>query len=188
MGKIADALALILACTTANDASVNYSRYVPGCRCRYLEIPHCPNGIFTCFALVLAGRRCLHRLWHGELLIMHHHWQYSYCLCVCSRSKVPMAPMGKWLTRLPRLLLVHLRTLRSTPVGTCRRDLQKFPSPRWENTLLTCPIRFSSFFMGAASSTSMQYVPSAPETSKVPIAPMGRWLTCPNRISSFVLD
>jgi len=40
--------------------------------------------------------------------------------------------MGKWLTRLPRLLLVHLRTLRSTPVGTCRRDLQKFPSPRWD--------------------------------------------------------
>ena len=44
MGKIADALALILACTTANDALVNYSRYVPGCRSRYLEIPHCPDG------------------------------------------------------------------------------------------------------------------------------------------------
>ena len=42
------------------------------------------------------------------------------------------------------------------------------------NALLTCPFRFSSLMMGAASkSTSMEYVPSAPESSKVPIAPMG---------------
>ena len=55
MGKIADALALILACTTANDASVNYSRYVPGCRSRYLEIPHCPDGKNAdVLALILA--------------------------------------------------------------------------------------------------------------------------------------
>ena len=55
MGKIADALALILACTTANDALVNYSRYVPGCRSRYLEIPHCPDGkMADAFALILA--------------------------------------------------------------------------------------------------------------------------------------
>jgi hypothetical protein len=32
-----------------------------------------------------------------------------------------------------------------------RAHLQKFPSPRWENALLTCPFRFSSFMMGAAS-------------------------------------
>ena len=55
MGKIADALALILACTTANDALVNYSRYVPGCRSRYLEIPHCPDGkIADVLAFTLA--------------------------------------------------------------------------------------------------------------------------------------
>ncbi|KOO53332.1 hypothetical protein Ctob_016402 [Chrysochromulina tobinii] len=29
-----------------------------------------------------------------------------------------------------------------------RSDLQNFPSPRWENALLTCPFRFSSFMMG----------------------------------------
>ena len=82
--------------------------------------------------------------------------------------------MGKWLTCLPRLSLAQLQpTLWSTTGCACRRDLEKFPWPRWENTLLTCPIRFSSFLMGAASSTSMEYVPSAPETSKVPIAPMG---------------
>jgi hypothetical protein len=32
-----------------------------------------------------------------------------------------------------------------------RAHVQKFPSPRWENALLTCPFRFSSFMMGAAS-------------------------------------
>ena len=99
--------------------------------CTCLQTSHCPDGIFTCFALMLAGRRCVHRQWHGELLIVHHHWQHS-CWSACST--------------------------------------QKFPSPRWENALLTCPIRFSSFMMGAASkTTSMEYVPSAPESSKVPI-------------------
>jgi hypothetical protein len=41
-------------------------------------------------------------------------------------------------------------------------------------SLLTCPFRFSSFMMGAASNYSLMYVLSAPETSKVPIA---RWET-----------
>jgi hypothetical protein len=97
------------------------------------EIFPCPDGILTCFALVLSGRRCLHRRWHGDLVIMHHHWQHSY-ICACSRSKFPIAPMGKLLTSLPRLSLAQLRpTLRSTTGCTCRRDLQKIRSPRWEN-------------------------------------------------------
>ncbi len=50
-----------------------------------------------------------------------------------SCSKVPIAPMGKWLTCLTRLTLAQLRTLRSTTVGACCRDLEKFPSPRWES-------------------------------------------------------
>ena len=54
---------------------------------------HRPDGIFTCFARMLAGRRCVHQQWHGELLIVHHHRQHS-CLCACSRSKFPIAPMG----------------------------------------------------------------------------------------------
>ena len=48
----------------------------------------CPNGIFTCFALVLAGRRCLCPEWHGKLLVVHHHWQLSY-LCACSAQNFP---------------------------------------------------------------------------------------------------
>ena len=60
-----------------------------------LRITHCPDGIFTCFALMLAGRRCLHQR-HGELLMVHHHWQLGL-RSACSRSKVPIAPMGKCL-------------------------------------------------------------------------------------------
>ena len=70
-----------------------------------LKTSHRPDGIFTCLrSLVLAGRRCLCPGWHGELLVVHHHWQHSY-LCACSCSKLPIAPMGKMLTRLLRLSL-----------------------------------------------------------------------------------
>ena len=85
MGKIADALALILACTTANDALVNYSRYVPGCRSRYLEIPHCPDGKI---ADVLD---LTHACTTANALV-------NYSGYVPQRpSKVPIAPMGKCL-------------------------------------------------------------------------------------------
>ena len=59
------------------------------CR-RDLESSYCPDGIFTCFVCVLAGWRCPGLGWHGDLLIVHHHWQHSL-LCACSRSKVPIA-------------------------------------------------------------------------------------------------
>jgi hypothetical protein len=58
-----------------------------------------------------------------------------YSVCALRSSKLPIrAPMGKMLTRLPRLSLAQLRlTLRSTTVCTCRRDLENFPMPRWES-------------------------------------------------------
>ena len=59
----------------------------------------------------------------------------NYRGCAPQRpSKVPMAPMGKLLTLLPRLSLA--RTLRSTTASTCHRDLQNFPSPPWETHIL----------------------------------------------------
>ena len=44
----------------------------------------------------LAGGRFAYQQWHSELLIVHHHWQLSW-ICACSRSKLPIAPMGKCL-------------------------------------------------------------------------------------------
>ncbi len=62
--------------------------------------------------------------------------------------KVPIAPMGKLLTCLPRLTLAQLRTLRSTIVCTCHRDLENFPLPPWETHVLLVVCR-------AAVSTSL---------------------------------
>jgi hypothetical protein len=42
-------------------------------------------------------------------------------------------------------------TISGNTAGNVRAHPQKFPMPRWENALLTCPFRFSSFMMGAAS-------------------------------------
>ena len=125
-GKMADVVASTLACTTAADAPVNYRGYMQ----QRPKTSHRPHGRLK-FCSFFAGRWCRGFGWHGELLILHHHWQHSL-LCACSCSKLPIAPMGKLLTRLPRLTLAQLRTLLSTTVGTCHRDLENFPSPRWE--------------------------------------------------------
>ena len=52
MGKLADALALILACTTANDASVNYRMYVLQRPCK---VPIAPMGFSHVLHLCLQG-------------------------------------------------------------------------------------------------------------------------------------
>ena len=113
-----------------------------------------PRWIFTCFALMLAGRRCLHQRRHGELLMVHHHWQLGL-RSACSRSKVPIAPKGKGLVdRSSSILIFYDGCCLELPGwSTChlRLKLQKFPSPRWENVVLTCSFRFSSLILGAAS-------------------------------------
>ena len=58
-----------------------------------LKISHRPDGIFTCFALALAERRCVNQQWLGDFVIVHHHWQHSY-ISACSCSKFLIAPMG----------------------------------------------------------------------------------------------
>ena len=51
--------------------------------------------------------------------------RYVHAFC----SKVPIAPMRRLFTCLPRLSLAQLRTLPSTTVCTCGRDFLKFQSP-----------------------------------------------------------
>ena len=75
-----------------------------------LKSSHRPDGIFTCFAHVLA------RLQGGGVYISSGTVSFSSCTitgntaynvrayvrkCLCSCSKLPIAPMGKLLTRLP---------------------------------------------------------------------------------------
>jgi len=135
-GKIADVLAWTLASTTAADAPVNYRlMYVP----QRLQISHRPNGIFTCFALVLAGWWCLRPKWHGDHLIVNHQWEHSW-LCAHSSSKVPNAPMGN--SRFARCLqgggvyvtsgtvTITSSSIYGNTVNGVRAHVQKFPSPR----------------------------------------------------------
>ena len=91
-GRNAEELALILAFVHLR--LTLRSTTVGTCR-RDLKSSHRPDGIFTCLALVFAGRRCSCPEWLGDLLIVHHHWQLSWRLCACSCSKVPIAPMGE---------------------------------------------------------------------------------------------
>ena len=102
----------------------------------------------------------------------------NYSMYVPQRpSKVPIAPMGKLLTRLPRLSLAQLRTLHER-FGELQQvraaeTSKKFPSPRWENAdelafSLACAT------VTDASVNFSRYVPQRP--SKVPIAPMGKCL------------
>ena len=51
--------------------------------------------------------------------------------------KLPIAPMGKWLTCLPRLLLAQLPTLRSTTQGVRAPESLKI-SHRPDGKMLTC--------------------------------------------------
>ena len=118
-GKIAHALALILAYATAADASINYSGYVP----QRPSISHRPDGKIADACLDSHLHNC--GRCSGQL--------QPYVRASETDSKLPIAPMGTLLTRLPRLTLPQLRTLRSTTGCTCCRDLAKFPSPRWEN-------------------------------------------------------
>jgi hypothetical protein len=64
-------------------------------------------------------------------------------------SRFPIASMGKLLTRLPLHSCCTTNTTASyTPVnysGYVPQRPETFPLPRWENALLTCPIRILLF-------------------------------------------
>ena len=143
-------------------AQLRTLRSITECTChRDLEnFPLLPIEVST-FCSLFAGWRCQCPGWHSDHLIVHHQWELCY-RCAHSCSKLLIAPMGKWLTCLPRLTLAQLRTLRSTTVctcrtlktshcpdgrltfcslfagrrGTCHRDPEKFSSPRGETHVL----------------------------------------------------
>jgi hypothetical protein len=79
--------------------------------------------------LLSAGRRFLRLFRHGLDIVFLDHRQHSFWKCACLCGKLPTAPMGKLLTCLPRLTLAQLRTLRSTSVGACHRDLESSHRP-----------------------------------------------------------
>ena len=138
----ADVLALILAFVhlrlTLRSTSV--------CTCRRdLKSSHRPDGNFTCFALVLAGRRCLSLEWHGDLLIVHRNWQHSL-QCACSRSNFPSPRWdfhifgtclclqgGGVAVRDGTVTFSSCTITGNTASGSVRALVQSFPSPRWEN-------------------------------------------------------
>ena len=169
------------------------------CACSRSKFPIAPMGFSHVSRFVLAGWRCAHLQRHGDLLIVHHHGQHSW-LCACSRSKVPIAPMGN-ADALALILACTTATDTSVNYRRCmlkrpckvpiapmgfshvlrlclqgggvdiiggpvsfswctitgnlaygvRAHAQKFPSPQRDKAWLTCPVRFSSFMMGAAS-------------------------------------
>jgi hypothetical protein len=100
MGKSADALASTLACTTAADASVNYSKYVPQ-RPQNFPLPRWDFHIWL--ALVLAGWRCLRPGWYGDFVIMHHQWKQSFH-CAALIFKSSHRPDGKVADALALIL------------------------------------------------------------------------------------
>ena len=134
MGKIADALALILACTTANDASVNYSRYVPGCRSRYLEIPHCPMGISHVLRLCLQGGGVF--IGSGTVTFLSCTVTGNTARNVRAHAQTSHRPDGKIADALASTLAYT--TAADAPVNYSlmyvhQRLTQNFPSPRWED-------------------------------------------------------
>ena len=125
MGKMLTRLLRLSLCTTGN-ASVNYSMYVPQ---RPSKVPIAPMVFSHLSRFVFAGWRCVHRRWHSELLMVHHHWQHSYW-SACSRSKVPIAPMGIPADLPNRLSSFNSdRYLDLSGICTCQPHLQTSHRP-----------------------------------------------------------
>jgi hypothetical protein len=83
--------------------------------------------------------------------------------------------MGKLLTNLPQLTLAQLwPTLRSTTVGTCRRDLKLSHRPDGKIADVLATTHACTTAANTPANYRM-YVPQRP--SMFPIAPMGKLLT-----------
>jgi hypothetical protein len=116
--EIADVLASTLACTTAN-ASINYSMYVPQ---RPSKVPIAPMGKLL---------MCLPRLSLAQLRPML--WSTTVGEACRDLAMFP-SPHGKIADMLAS---THSCTTTNDALvnfsgGACHRDLENFPSPRWE--------------------------------------------------------
>jgi hypothetical protein len=59
-----------------------------------LHNAHGPDGIFTCVALVLAGRRCLRLFRHGHDNVFLHLREYSFFCARCAHAQKFPSPHG----------------------------------------------------------------------------------------------
>ena len=113
-------------------------------------------GFSHASCVVLSGWRCLCLWRHGDLLIMHHHWQHSF-LCACSYPQNFPSPRWEKCSRAcfdSRLHNCGQRFCRLQYVRAAE-DLENFLSPRWENALMTCPTESSGLsLLGFAIVTS----------------------------------
>ena len=113
-------------------------------------------------SLLWVWRRCVHQQWHGELLIMHHHGQQSSLLVAWRRCPC------LFRHRHNDVLLDHRQ--HSFWIGAC--SCSKLPITPMEKMLT----RLLALILACATATDAsvnfsRYVPHRP--SKVPIAPMG---------------
>ena len=132
------------------------------------KLPIAPMG-FSHVCSLLAGRRCVHRQWHGELLIVHHHWQHSCCWSACSTQKFPLPRWDFHLLGFSPVLRLCLQgggvrinsgtvsfsscNITGNSAGYVRDHAQKFPSPRWDfHMFCACVCR------AAVSSSTMSRV------------------------------
>ena len=121
-GKMAHALALILACATANDASINYSGYVP----QRPAISHRPHGRLMFCSFLQGGGVFVHS---GTVTMTSCSITGNTASgSVRAHVETSHRPMGKLLMRLPQLSLAQLRpTLWSTTQWVRAAETSNFP-------------------------------------------------------------
>ena len=180
-GKNAHALVLILTCTTAANASVIFSMYVPQ---RTLKTSHRPDGRLTFLLVVCRGAVFVS-------MEAQSHSSIAKCIptklhmCGDSCSKVPLSLMGN--SRFARCLqgggvwvqggtvAISSCTISGNTAENVRAQAQSShrPDGKMADVLASTPA--STTAADAPVNYSM-YVPQRP--SMLPIAPMGRIPTC----------
>jgi hypothetical protein len=74
---------------------------------------------------------------------------YIDSVCALRSSKVPIAPMGRLLTCLPRLTLAQLRTLRSTTEGTCHIETLQISHRSQHDSRVACCLQGGGVYVSS---------------------------------------